>query len=70
MGTFLSDLGVAQTAVNSSNISNRWTITLYNQWTAFFTNLHIYHLLEDPNLPSSKILQVYIQQVHHSYDPT
>ena len=41
------------------NISNSRTVTLYTQWTAFYTDPQINHLLKDLNLPSVDILQMY-----------
>ena len=49
------------------NISNRRTVTLYTQWTAFCIDLQLNHLLEDPNIPYVDILQVYGHRVFHSH---
>ena len=66
-GPFLSALRAAQAAVRGSNISNSRTVTLYTEWTTFCTYLHLDHLIEDLNLYSVDILQVYGHQVHHSH---
>ena len=64
---FLSDLRAAQAAVSGGKISNSWNVDLYTQWTAFCTDLQLDHLLEDPNPPSVKILQVYGHWVCHGH---
>ena len=45
------ELHAAQVAVRDGNISNIWTVTLYNQWTAFCADLQLDHLFGYPNLP-------------------
>ena len=50
--------------MHNGNIFNIRIITLYTQWTAFCTDLKLDQLLEDPNLPSANILQVYGHWVH------
>ena len=70
--SFLSDLLAAQAAVCGRNIYNSYTIIFHTQWTAFCAGLQVDHLLEDPNLTSFEILQVYRQQVlrgHYSSQP-
>ena len=53
--------------MRGGNISNSRTVPLYTKWTALCTNLQIYHLLEDLNLPSVMILQVYGHRVFHDH---
>ena len=53
--------------MHGGNISNSQTVALYTHWTALCTDLKLDHLIEDLNLPSIKILQVYVHQVCHSH---
>ena len=67
IGPFISDICAAQASVRGGNIYNSQTVNLYTQWTTFCTNLQLDHLLEDPNPPSVKILQVYGHWVCHGH---
>ena len=51
--------------MRDGTIYNSHTVTLYTQWTVLCTNLQLNHLLEDPNLPSVDILQVYGHWARH-----
>ena len=53
--------------MRSGNISNICNVILYIQWTAFCTDLQIDNLIEEPNLPYVKILQVYGHRVFHGH---
>ena len=67
IGPFLSDIRSVQADVRGGNISNSQKFTLYTQWTALCTYLYLYHLLEEPNLPSVDIPWVYSHRVHHGH---
>ena len=56
---FFCDIRYSQAAIRDGHFSNLHTVALYDHWSFFCTNLHMDHLLDDPYLPTIKILQVY-----------
>ena len=65
ISSFLRDIYSLQAAVRGGHVSNRRTVSLYSQWSYFCSNLHLDHLLKEPDIPDIKILQVYIYQVNN-----
>ena len=61
--SFLCYIRSSQASVQGGHVSNLHTVSLYGQWSSFCTILHLDYLLEEPDLPTIKILQVYGHQV-------
>ena len=56
---FLSDLRLAQTCVRGGHIASDKTARKYRDWMAFCTEMQIDHTLEDPEVPTVEVLQVF-----------
>ena len=59
ISSFVWHIRSLKAAIQGIQVYNCLIVALYGWWSSFYANLHMYHLLEDPDIPDIKILQVY-----------
>ena len=62
---FFSDLCAAQSAIRGGHISCEKTAKKYSDWMSFCTKIHMDHMLENPEDPVIKVLQLFGHRFRH-----